>query len=52
MAAIAVSSAVGYPARAWVGSHTGEIGPLTTVVEFLATYPMMVNVRVEASPRG
>ena len=52
MSAIGAGLAVGYPARAWVGSHSGGIGTLTTVAVFLVIYPMMVNLRVEAMVRA
>ena len=46
--AIAVGLAVGYPARAWAGQHSGDLSTWTTVAVFLVIYPMMVNLRVEA----
>ena len=52
MSAIAAGLAVGYPLRAWAGSHTGGIGTLTTAAVFLVIYPMMVNLRVEALARA
>jgi ACR3 family arsenite efflux pump ArsB len=52
MSAIGAGLAVGYPARAWAGSHSGGIGTLTTVAVFLVIYPMMVNLRVEAMVRA
>ena len=52
MSAIAAGLAVGYPLRAWTGSHTGGIGTLTTAAVFLVIYPMMVNLRVEALARA
>jgi arsenite transporter len=52
MGAIAAGLAVGYPLRAWTGSHTAGIGTLTTAAVFLVIYPMMVNLRVEALARA
>ena len=52
MSAIAAGLAVGYPLRAWAGSHAGGIGTLTTAAVFLVIYPMMVNLRVEALARA
>lgn len=52
LSAIATGLAVGYPLRAWAGSHAAGIGNVTTVAVFLVIYPMMVNLRVEALARA